>query len=145
MIKKNFIKQLFLIVFSICSLTVSGQVLSGEIGAFGSSRSSKKSLGYANIDIVTDNNTDIIVPQDVVELQWKFYPNPTTGIINIVANKEIEQLYISDLSGKVLQVITNINPNETVTANLSGYASGIYLIRYSLGKQWISGKIMLVR
>ncbi len=93
----------------------------------------------------TENPTETTVIDDVVELHWNYYPNPTTGIINIVANKEIEQLYISDLSGKVIQVIENIEPDEAVRADLSNYASGIYLIRYPMGKQWISGKIMLVR
>ena len=102
-------------------------------------------IDTTNVDNGNDNNTDITDPQDLVELQWKFYPNPTTGIINIVSNKEIEKLYISDLSGKVLQIITDIEPDEPVRADLSGYASGIYLIRYPMGKQWISGKIMLVR
>ena len=102
-------------------------------------------IDTANVDNGNNNNTNINDPEDIVELQWKFYPNPTTGVINIVANKEIEKLFISDLSGKVLQIITNIEPDEPVQADLSGYASGIYLIRYPIGKQWISGKIMLVR
>ena len=101
---------------------------------------------YTELDSTkTETHTEIPETQNDVELEWKFYPNPTNGIVNIVANKEIEQLYISDLSGKVLQIITNIYPNEPVIADLSGYASGIYLIRYPIGKQWISGKIMLVR
>ena len=84
-------------------------------------------------------------PGDSISLCWSFYPNPTDGIIQIVSNKDIGELYISDLSGKALQVISGIRAGETVTANLSEYATGIYLIRYAYGKQWISGKIVLER
>ena len=83
--------------------------------------------------------------KDSIEFQWKFYPNPTKDIINIVSSKEITELYISDLSGKVLKIINNVKPDKIVTADLSEYSTGIYLIRYPIGKQWISGKIVLLR
>jgi len=98
-----------------------------------------------NIDTAKVNSSKLINLQDSIELQWKFYPNPTNGIVNIVSNKEIKELHISDLTGKVLQIIRNINPDMVVTADLSEYSTGIYLIRYPIGKQWISGKIMLIR
>jgi hypothetical protein len=79
------------------------------------------------------------------QISWKYYPNPTRGILNIIASEPISELYISDLSGKVLQVLKDIKANETVRVDLSEYASGYYLIRYPVGKQWVSGKIMLVR
>ncbi len=103
--------------------------------------------------VIVPNNTDstkidsskIIHGNDTNKLEWKFYPNPSDGIINIVSTKEIHELYISDLSGKVLQIIKEIKPNQPVTADLSEYATGIYLIRYPIGKQWLSGKIVLIR
>lgn len=99
----------------------------------------------AIVDTDTNNITNPTDNPEIIELEWSFYPNPTTGKINIVSNKAIEQLYISDLSGKVMQIITDIEPNEVVTAELGNYASGIYLIRYPMGKQWVSGKIILMR
>ncbi len=99
----------------------------------------------AKVDSVNTTNTRPLNTRDSLDIQWKFYPNPTTGLVNIVANRKIEELYISDLGGKVLQIIKNIDPEKVVTADLGEYATGIYLIRYPLGKQWISGKIVLVR
>ena len=78
-------------------------------------------------------------------LSWKYYPNPTRGIVNIVANVAITELHITDLSGKILQRITDIDPEVPVQADLFGYTSGIYLIRYPVGQQWVSGKIILMR
>ena len=65
--------------------------------------------------------------------------------MNIRASVAIKELFITDLSGKVLQVIKDIQPEMPVQADLRGYASGIYLIRYPVGKQWVSGKVVLVR
>ncbi|PCJ64564.1 MAG: hypothetical protein COA58_12560 [Bacteroidetes bacterium] len=99
---------------------------------------------YTSVDtIITDtsssNNT--LEPQ----VSWSYYPNPTRGIVNIRASVLIPELYVTDLSGKVLQVIKNIQPETKVQADLSGYASGIYLIRYPIGKKWVSGKVVLIR
>ncbi|MBT8326567.1 MAG: T9SS type A sorting domain-containing protein, partial [Bacteroidia bacterium] len=96
----------------------------------------------------TTSNADTTVnpnPEEPVAISWKYYPNPTRGIVNIRASVAIKELFITDLSGKVLQVIKDINPEMPVQADLSGYASGIYLIRYPVGKQWVSGKVVLVR
>jgi hypothetical protein len=100
-------------------------------------------IDSTKIDTTKTNITNPINTKPPVEITLNFYPNPTDGIVNIVSNQEIAELYISDLSGKALQVIRNISPNTVVTADLSQYATGIYLIRYPIGKQWVSGKISL--
>lgn len=82
---------------------------------------------------------------DPQHIRWNYYPNPTTGIVNIVADVDISELYITDLSGKVLQVLTNLEKDRTVQIDLSEYATGIYLIRYPVGKTWLSGKVVLQR
>lgn len=89
--------------------------------------------------------TDSTEIEEPIEINWNYYPNPTRGIVNIKANVAINELYITDLSGKVLQIIKDVQPENPVKADLSGYASGIYLIRYPVGKQWISGKVVLLR
>ena len=99
---------------------------------------------YNPID-TTKTVTTLSHPEDSIDIQWKFYPNPTNGLVNIESNKEIAELYISDLSGKALQVIRNISPGNVVTVDLSQYSTGIYLIRYPVGKQWVSGKISLMK
>jgi hypothetical protein len=93
--------------------------------------------------VATDSGMVAMI--DSIEVVWRFYPNPTDGIVNIATNQEIKELYISDLSGKVLQVIRDVKAEQVSTTDLSDYASGIYLIRYPVGKQWVSGRIALVR
>lgn len=99
--------------------------------------------------IVRLNNDS--VPADTTQksnpltIQWSYYPNPTNGIVNILPNEDINELYITDLSGKVLIILTNLKGERTIQVDLSDFATGIYLIRYPVGDQWISGKVVLQR
>ncbi|ASS50549.1 MAG: hypothetical protein A3D31_13375 [Candidatus Fluviicola riflensis] len=94
-----------------------------------------------NVVVVDPRET----PIDSVSVKWNYYPNPTNGIVNITADVDITELYVTDLSGKVLQVLTNLEKDRTIQIDLSEYATGIYLIRYPLGKTWVSGKVVLQR
>jgi hypothetical protein len=94
-----------------------------------------------NVVVVDPNET----PRDSVSVKWNYYPNPTNGIVNITVDVDITELYVTDLSGKVLQVLTNLEKDRTIQIDLSEYATGIYLIRYPLGKTWVSGKVVLQR
>jgi len=99
---------------------------------------------YSPID-TTKVDSSTMSPIKPIEVTWTFYPNPTRGIVNIKASVDITELYITDLSGKVLQVVKDIEADKVVQADLSSYASGIYLIRYPVGKKWVSGKVLVVR
>lgn len=78
-------------------------------------------------------------------VSWSYYPNPTNGIINITANIDIAELYVTDLSGKLLQTIKEIKKDRIHQVDLSDYTTGIYLIRYPHEDTWISGKVVLYR
>lgn len=84
-------------------------------------------------------------PLEISQLSWNYYPNPTNGIVNIIANVDIEELYLTDLTGKVLQIIKKIEKNRAVQIDLSTYVTGIYLLRYPFEDKWISGKVVLHR
>lgn len=88
---------------------------------------------------------DTLAEDSVKTVKWSYYPNPTNGIVNVVADLDITELYVTDLSGKVLQIIKNIENNRTVQIDLGQYATGIYLIRYPLGDKWVTGKVVLQR
>jgi len=76
---------------------------------------------------------------------WHYWPNPTTGLIHITADAPIPELYVTDLGGKVLQVVKGLAADRTAQVDLGAYATGIYLIRYPYGNTWISGKVVLQR
>jgi hypothetical protein len=96
----------------------------------------------------TDTNNAVISDppvRDSLTVKWNYWPNPTDGIVNVTADVDITELYVTDLSGKVLQIISNIGKDQTVRIDLGAYATGIYLIRYPMGKTWVSGKVVLQR
>ena len=65
--------------------------------------------------------------------------------MNLTADVDIAELYVTDLSGKVLQIARGLQASKTVQIDLGAYATGIYLIRYPYGKAWLSGKVVLQR
>ena len=70
---------------------------------------------------------------------FTLYPNPTKGLVTIVMfnSKPIEQIEITNLLGKKIQTLANLNANTT-SINLEAYTSGIYFAKItSEGKQAI--------
>lgn len=104
------------------------------------------SVAYTQVDTTqSDTSNGVGNPAKPIDIMWNYYPNPTHGILNIKASVDIPELYITDLSGKVLHVLQNMQQQEAVQVDLSSYATGVYLIRYAIGKQWVSGKVILNR
>lgn len=84
-------------------------------------------------------------PPTITELEWSYYPNPTTGVLNIKPGTDIDELFITDLSGKLMQSVKNLEKDRVVQVDLSSYTTGIYLIRYLHEDRWITGKVVLQR
>ncbi len=78
-------------------------------------------------------------------VNWRYWPNPTSGLIHVTANAAIPELYVTDLGGKVLQVVKNLPADRAVEVDLGAYATGIYLLRYPVGDGWANGKVVLTR
>ena len=69
------------------------------------------------------------------------YPNPTNGIVNFeFANDNIQQIKISDLTGKTIIEKVNIQQNETI--DLSSFESGIYIIKIQTDNEIFTTKIV---
>ena len=62
------------------------------------------SLGRADsLDVSIDSlQTD----HPIERIEWKFYPNPTQDIVNIETSENVDLIYLTDLSGKLLQEIS---------------------------------------
>ncbi len=74
----------------------------------------------------------------------KFYPNPTYGEINIEIEGSADELFISDISGKI---VYRINPSgqDKLSVNMSEYPSGMYFIMYQYAAdKWMKGKFVLM-
>lgn len=76
------------------------------------------------------------------KLWIKPYPNPTTGLVNIKHSKKIREIFVADMSGKILQRIENSETNLT-KVDLSEYPNGMYFLKYANVDHWEYSKIIL--
>ena len=58
------------------------------------------------------------------------YPNPTTGILNVVA-AENATVQLLDVTGKLVILQTNVTANDKQEINVENLANGIYMLRVS--------------
>ncbi len=94
---------------------------------------------YENEDSLETN-----IGNNIEKIEWKYYPNPTKDYVYIEASEQIEFVFLTDLTGKILQKVT-FNGQSKVSLYLGDYPVGIYLLRYPLGKTWVTGKVILTR
>ena len=93
-------------------------------------------------DVVTLNS-----PNQITNTQAKVYPNPTTGLINIVSERgqDIESIEVIDQAGRKIRTLRNPT-NESNQIDLTEQVSGLYFVRtvFSNGELSVS-KITLVK
>ena len=99
------------------------------------------SLDVANVDSLRMDSLNNV--NTITEIEWSYFPNPTAGILNIKPGTDIDELFITDLSGKLLQSVTRLEKDRIIQVDLSAYTTGIYLIRYMHEGHWITGKVVL--
>ncbi len=74
------------------------------------------------------------------EETFKFFPNPTTGTINIVSGK-VGNIFFSDISGRIVQ-IDSYQSNSSSQIDISSLPPGIYSIS---DKDGFLGKVVKLR
>ena len=85
---------------------------------------------------VTAESDVVLGPDDLLDMDLKAYPNPTSGKINLnVTNAKAKQLHLSlsDLSGRVLR--TKVLDSEETVLDISNLNTGIYLLSVTSGKK----------
>jgi len=80
-------------------------------------------VGYWHFVLVRDETIAVV---EVVENLFSFYPNPATSEIRVNSVKQMDQLIIRDITGRILMVRTNPDMNETM--NVSELPRGMYLL-----------------
>jgi Mg-chelatase subunit ChlD len=74
---------------------------------------------------------------------FKYYPNPTTGILTIEIDGKLEDLFLADLSGKLLKRYP-LGHETKITIDIGTFPAGIYFIQCLAGKKWTQGRVVLV-
>ncbi|MGC4104108.1 carboxypeptidase-like regulatory domain-containing protein [Ferruginibacter sp.] len=76
----------------------------------------------------------------------KVYPNPTNGPVTLKTDKDLQEIYVADFTGKVLMRMEAKDKKGTFSIDLSAFPSATYFIRY-ITKDNTAGaeKVVLVR
>lgn len=102
------------------------------------------------ITITNPKDTNITKPDTIIKpdfdiVKIKYYPNPTRGELTVELPTGIDVLYVSDISGKLIQR-NEVQGQEVVKLDLSMFPSGVYFIKYEYKpNKWASGKVILIR
>lgn len=77
------------------------------------------------------------------EIEWSFWPNPTQGQVQIKVDRDIDEMFLTDLNGKILERYTDIRRDRVLRRDLSQYPKGIYLLTFALEDKVVTGKVVL--
>jgi len=103
------------------------------------------------IDNPQNNNVDTnkVVTENVevkkqLEKKLVIYPNPTSGELKIEIIGEQKELFLADISGKILRRFET-NDDEIFEIYIGDFPSGIYFIQYFNQDKVITGKVILIK
>jgi hypothetical protein len=75
---------------------------------------------------------------------FRCYPNPTNGPLTIELEEGMKEIYLADISGKLLRRF-EINGERKLEIDIGEYSTGIYYIQCPWkNDKWLTGKIVLV-
>jgi PKD repeat protein len=91
--------------------------------------------------VTVDENVGMNIPENESVV---LYPNPTSGVVNIITNvSDVKAISIINSLGQTVRTIANTSAGKNLQVDLSGYASGIYLISIQTKDQNIVKKVKL--
>ncbi len=109
--------------------TINGNEITGSIAT-----DNDPNAGCFNANKDTTSNKDFEI------FNFQFYPNPIVNEINLSANKNIDNIQITSVLGKIVIDINFVQPNPRI--DLSNLNSGIYLMTVSIANKKNTFKII---
>ena len=82
----------------------------------------------------SENETGLLIDEIPIAFQanneaaLKSYPNPTSGNVKVELMSEMEAVYLTDFTGKILERLSVGKPVQQI--DLSGYPSAVYFLAY---------------
>ncbi len=102
----------------------------------------KNNIGLSNASETIEVNTSILW-LDISENQHHIFPNPSTGNLRIELNSnEIDEVIITDISGKIIQKIPTKGHSYI---SVSGLSSGVYLVGFATRNQLTEVEKIIVK
>jgi len=90
---------------------------------------------------VTLNCTGTVSNDNIDQLFYKIYPNPSKGIINIESILNINKIEVLDMFGK--NIIIRNNLNNFTTIKLDHLPKGVYILNIEINNTIITEKIII--
>lgn len=88
------------------------------------------------------NHTDTIV-NILSRTGFKYYPNPTRGPLTLEVEGNIEEVFLADISGKLLEKY-KVADQRKLEINIRNYPNGIYFLEFISDEKWQTGKVILI-
>jgi hypothetical protein len=98
---------------------------------------------------VNDCNGEENLPKDTINatdssiVTWNVWPNPSNGTLKIQLNCDVNELFITDITGKIMERHADIHKNRILETDIGQYAKGIYLITFVLNEKRYTKKVIL--
>ncbi len=94
-------------------------------------------IGSSGAFYLTDNTVGI---EDYESLSFKFYPNPTTDILNVTADDNIDMITLTNLLG---QEVRRLQPDQNeISINVADLQKGVYLMNVQIGDKVSTVKVI---
>jgi hypothetical protein len=96
---------------------------------------------------ISTTATPTAITEEIVEMDFKLYPNPTDNSFNLVFRAAIDNLNITitDVAGKTVYTENNnisLAANQTKAIDISNLTAGVYFCKLSNGKNSFVQKIV---
>ncbi|MBL4706792.1 MAG: T9SS type A sorting domain-containing protein [Flavobacteriales bacterium] len=74
----------------------------------------------------------------------KIWPNPTLGDLTVEVKGEATEVYLADISGKIIARYP-LDGNMRAKFDISKHPAGIYMVQCISKKKWLAGKVILMK
>jgi len=75
--------------------------------------------------------------------QFSIFPNPTTGLLNIITNGDNATIVVTDALGR--QVTSVVSNSTSTQIDLSGNANGMYFVRVEQNGNTSTQRVMIAK
>ncbi len=89
------------------------------------------------------NTVALISPITSGIFTLKCYPNPATDYVWAETSEQVNEIFIADNSGKIIQRLTPTS--SLVRIDLNDYPTGVYFLKAWINMKWVSARIVVAR
>jgi len=98
-----------------------------------------KQMKMSGIHEIIFVNTTVVPPLADDAVDWKLFPNPAGNNFKIESHGKIDQLLISDLSGRTIHIVNDYNGKDI---SLNSFTQGAYMVHVLIDNRWYSKLLM---